>query len=128
MTKYQGIIIDRAHMDMLQSAIDAAQGRARVRTICAENIIDKCASVQKKLDISQAALEGVAFSADLHAQSFPSAYKGRPESTIFRAVFVGHKWRLLEVYRSDTRTRTRGTSIKLTDAARDAVCARVSVY
>ena len=30
MAKYQGIIIDRAHMDMLQSAIDTAQGRARV--------------------------------------------------------------------------------------------------
>jgi len=48
MAKYQGIIIDRAHVDMLQSAIDAAQGRARVRTICAEDIIDTCESVQKK--------------------------------------------------------------------------------
>lgn len=128
MKKHQGIIIDRAHMDALQSAVDAAQGRARVRTICAEDIIDTCESVQKKLDIPQTALEGVIFSADLHAQSFPSAYNGRPESTIFRAVFVGRKWRLLEVYRSDTRARTRGTSIKLTDAARDAVCVRVSVY
>lgn len=48
MTKYQGIIIDRAHTDMLQDAIDTAQDRARVRTICAEDIIDTCESVQKK--------------------------------------------------------------------------------
>lgn len=48
MTKYQGIIIDRAHIDMLQEAINTAQGRARVRTICAEDIIDTCEGVQKK--------------------------------------------------------------------------------
>ena len=47
MAKYQGIIIDRAHMDMLQETINAAQDRARVRTICAEDIIDTCESVQK---------------------------------------------------------------------------------
>lgn len=47
MAKYPGIIIDRAHMDALQSAVDAAQGRARVRTICVEDIIDTCESVQK---------------------------------------------------------------------------------
>lgn len=50
MAKYQGIIIDRAHMDMLQEAINAAQDRARVRTICAEDIIDTCESVQKKAE------------------------------------------------------------------------------
>lgn len=48
MAKYQGIIIDRAHMDMLQDVINAAQDRARVRTICAEDIINTCESVQKK--------------------------------------------------------------------------------
>ena len=53
MAKYQGIIIDRAHMDMLQDAINTAQDRARVRTICAEDIIDTCESVQKKSWISR---------------------------------------------------------------------------
>lgn len=117
MTKYQGIIIDRAHMDKLQSAIDTAQNRARVRTICAENIIDTCESVQKKLDIPQTALEGVQITVDRHAQKFPAAYNGRPESTIFRAVYAGHKWRLLDVFRDDTRRPGHGTQITLMDAA-----------
>ena len=128
MAKYQGIIIDRAHMDMLQSAIDAAQNRARVRTICAEDIIDTCESVQKKLDIPQTALEGVQITVDRHAQKFPAAYNGRPESTIFRAVYVGRKWRLLDVRRNDTRRPGHGIKIVLTDTAKSAVLAAVCEY
>lgn len=128
MTKYQGIIIDRAHRDMLQSAIDAAQYRARVRTICAEDIIDTCESVQKKLDIPQTALEGVQITVDQHAQIFPSAYNGRPESTIFRAVYAGRKWRLLDVCRDYTRRPGHGISIILTDTAKSAVLAAACEY
>jgi hypothetical protein len=128
MAKYQGIIIDRAHTDMLQEAINAAQDRARVRTICAEDIIDTCDSVQKKLDISQTALEGVQITVDRHAQKFPAAYNGRPESTIFRAVYAGRKWRLLDVYRDNTRRPGHGTSIVLTDTAKSAVLAAACEY
>lgn len=128
MAKYQGIIIDRAHMDMLQEAINAAQDRARVRTICAEDIIDTCESVQKKLNISQAALEGVQITVDRHAQKFPAAYNGRPESTIFRAVYAGRKWRLLDVYRDNTRRPGHGTSIVLTDTAKFAVLVAACEY
>lgn len=128
MEKYQGIIIDRAHMDMLQDAINAAQDRARVRTICAEDIIDTCESVQKKLDIPQTALEGVQIIVDRHAQKFPAAYNGRPESTIFRAVYAGRKWHLLDVYRNDTRRPGHGTAIVLTDMAKSAVLAAACEY
>ena len=128
MTKYQGIIIDRAHMDALQSAVDAVQGRARVRTICVEDIIDTCDSVQKKLNISQTALEGVQITVDRHAQKFPAAYNGRPESTIFQAVYSGRKWRLLKVYRGDVRRPGHGTSIVLTDVAKSAVLAAACEY
>lgn len=128
MGKYQGIIIDQAHADALQDAINVAQNRAHVRTICAEDIIDKCASVQKVLDIPQTALEAVKITVDLHAQNFPSAYNGRPESTLFQAVFSGRKWRLIEVYRDDTRRQGHSVSIALTDKARAAVLARVSEY
>ncbi len=128
MAKYQGIIIDRAHMDMLQDAINAAQDRVRVRTICAEDIIDKCESVQKKLDIPQTALEGVQITVDRHAQKFPAAYNGRPESTIFRAVYAGRKWRLLDVYRDNTRRPGHGMSIVLTDTAKSAVLAAACEY
>lgn len=128
MAKYQGIIIDRAHMNMLQDAINAAQNRARVRTICAEDIIDTCESVQKKLDIPQTALEGVQITVDRHAQKFPAAYNGRPESTIFRAVYAGRKWRLLDVFRNDTRRPGHGTSIVLTNIAKSAVLAAACEY
>lgn len=128
MTKYHGIIIDRAHTDMLQYVIDTAQDRARVRTICAEDIIDTCESVQKKLNIPQTALEGVQITVDRHAQKFPAAYNGRPESTIFRAVYAGRKWRLLDVFRSDTRRPGHGTSIVLTDIAKSAVLAAACEY
>lgn len=128
MAKHQGIIIDRAHLDMLQEAINAAQDRARVRTICAEDIIDTCDSVQKKLDIPQTALEGVQITVDRHAQKFPAAYNGRPESTIFRAVYAGRKWRLLDVFRNDTCRPGHGTSIVLTDTAKSAVLAAACEY
>ena len=128
MAKYQGIIIDRAHMDMLQEAINTAQGRARVRTICAEDIIDTCESVQKRLDISQVALEGVQITVDRHAQKFPAAYNGRPESTIFQAVYSGRKWRLLDVFRNDTRRPGHGIKIVLTDTAKPAVLAAACEY
>lgn len=128
MAKYQGIIIDRAHMDMLQNTIDTAQRRARVRTICAADITDTCEGVQKKLDIPQTALEGVKITVDLHAQNFPSAYNGRPESTLFQAIFSGRKWRLINVFRADTRRKGHSVNIALTDKARAAVLARITEY
>lgn len=128
MKKYAGIIIDMAHADALQAEIDTVQKRVRTRTITVTDIIKKCDEVSRRLDISRKALEGVAFYADINAQSFPGAYNGIPESTHFQAAFMGGKWRLIKVYRYPVSAPTMGTKIQLTDAAKIAVLARITEF
>lgn len=122
------IIIDEAHSAKLQAAIDVAQGKAKVRTIDAGDIILECERVGNRLDIPKSHMDGISFSADINAQNFPSAYKYIPASTIFNAQYHGGKWYLVGVSRETTRRAGHGVQVKLTDVARESVLDRISQY
>lgn len=73
--------------EAIQDALDAAQGKARVRTANASDVLNAAAEIMEELGISKKALNGVSAWIDPNAQSFPNCYKGVPESTQFNLQF-----------------------------------------
>lgn len=111
MKKYSGIIVDEKHMEDIKSAIESAEKRARVRTICIRDILDAIREIEKQLGVPKKCLEGVSYDVDLYAGPFPSAYKYRPESTKFTLAYEGGKWRVSYIHRGYTRTGCNDTYI-----------------
>lgn len=107
----------------LDTAIEEAQTRARVRTITAREVVDHLVRISEYLDIPKKHMEGIVITADLNNKKLPSAYKGRPESTVFRAAYRGG-WRIESIFRGDTFQRDHGTLISLPDEAKNAIINR----
>ena len=84
----------------IRAAIHAAEGRATVRTITEEDIINSLKKIENTLAIPKKSMENLAVTCDPNAQSFPNAYKFTPMSTCFDARFSGGKWRITKIYRA----------------------------
>lgn len=112
----------------LSVAIEEAEGRARVRTIRADEIANELAGIESALRIPKKYLEGISVSVDLNAQGFPKAYmtasKMPPQSTIFYAVYKSGSWRVVDICRGNCRPSSRKTEVILTDEAKKAIVAR----
>lgn len=80
------------------------QKRARVRYITADHI----ELMREKLTArfshcTKKDLDGITFIADFHAQSFPSSYRGVPESTLIIFEHKRGSWRVIKIWRGETR-------------------------
>lgn len=116
----------RADLEQVASAvtaaIEAAEGRATVRTITAEDIALYLIEVEKTLALKKAYMNGVTVSVDLNAQAFPAAYKYIPESTQFKAEYKNGSWRLMEVWRGRCRTSGKhACHVELPEAAKKEI-------
>ena len=69
--------------EKLNKAIDAVESRARARCISAHHIQSSVKQIETTLRhmLHKKDWSGVRFEIDPNAQSFPSSYKGTPEST-----------------------------------------------
>lgn len=117
----KAIRIDSAHIEKIQAAIDAAQCKARVRTITAEDVARFCNRVSSHLSITKKAMNGVHFTADLNAQLYPNAYHGIPQATFFCAEYRRDCWYLTDVYRGNQYSTRRAAFVVLTDDAKAAI-------
>lgn len=119
-----------ATLDKLTAWLEDVQARSRVRTLDAENVLEMLDNTEKLLKstgftgISKTALEGVEGVFDMHAQTFPNAYNGIPESTQFTAVFRRGRWVVTSIYRGRVAS-ARKVRLTLTDAAKSAIVAAV---
>ena len=118
-----GIIITNS--DKLDKAIDAAEGRARIRRITSEDVVEGCHMAEVRMGIPRKHMDGVTISVDMNAQKFPNRYNGIPESTHFDAINRKGKWYVTKIYRGRCRYAGHEVEIKLTDAARADVIRRV---
>lgn len=100
----KAIIINETNRAKIETAIQDAEGKASMRTIDFNDIINATQKIEKKLGIPKKYMDGVRYDVDLHAQNFPKAYKYRAESTQFIVEFSKGKWRLISVERYYTRT------------------------
>lgn len=98
-----------------QMIAEAEGGRVSARKIDVKDIIDDLIAVNEYLGITKKSLKGTTVHVDHHAQTFPGAYKGTPESTHFDAVFTTG-WIITAIYR-DTCVKQK-YSLKLSETAK----------
>lgn len=99
--------INVASTDKLTAAIAAVEGsRVSARTITSEDVTKAVAQIEKRLSgmMLKKDWAGAAFCVDVHAQDFPNAYKGRPESTIFTVQRFASGWFVTDIRRGYTRS------------------------
>lgn len=108
----------------LRLALESVQGRARVRTVNAEEIALALLRLERALGITKKAMQGVSVTMDLNAQQFPGAYKGIPESTIVDAVYKSGSWRITDLRRDRTRAPGSAITVKHTEESRKALLYR----
>jgi hypothetical protein len=115
--------------EKIQTMLDEVQKRSKVRTITAADVTEAVERVERQmLHIAKKNMDGVEFTADMNAQSFPGAYKGRPESTLIHVVNKRGVWYLSSAYRDDTKGPTVAYEVKLTDTAKAAILAKVECF
>lgn len=112
----------------LEDALDRIQSRSRVRTVTVKDVYEAAEHVEQKLGITKKALEGVRVYVDLAAQTFPSAYRGIPESTQFDMVFSKRFWRVVKVSREQCKSSGHDYSVTFSDEARKALVERFESF
>ena len=115
-------------MEPINAAIKLAEGKATVRTIDADDLIQALVSIENRFSISKRAMEGVEVQCDLHAQNFPNAYRYEPMSTWFKAEFHAGHWNITNIYRDRTARETVGVRVKHTEASTSALIERMTTF
>ena len=85
----------------LTETIAAAEGKAKVRTITANDI----RNTLEKIKVPKSKLNGTKVHYD-GAEHFPRAYKYRPESTHWEAENIKGKWYVTNIFRSTCPNRS----------------------
>ena len=101
MTTINTIRINVNNTDKINAAIAAAEGRAKARCITADDIHSMINEIETSLikRMYKKDWAGLEFSIDPHAQSFPGAYKGTPESTQFTMLRTASGWFVTNIRR-----------------------------
>lgn len=122
------MLIKESNRAKIEAMIKAAEGRATMRTITFENIVDAIARIEKKLDIPKTKMTGIRADVDVNAQNFPNAYQYRAESTQFYMIRKASGWDLTEVTRYYTRRAGHQIQLVLTDEAKEAILERCADF
>lgn len=99
--------INVTNTEKLRAAIDAVEGsRVSARTLYPHDVQRAVDDIEKRLSGMMLKKDwlGAAFCVDVHAQDFPNAYKGRPESTIFTVQRFASGWFITDIRRGYTRS------------------------
>ena len=94
------------NLHKIQEKIDFMQS-AKVRTINGIDVIDTITEIENRLSLilHKKNWDGLSFTVDENAQSFPAAYKYMPESTIYKIERRKLGWFLVWVMRSHSRPK-----------------------
>lgn len=105
----------------IQSAIDAVQVNCRARTINATDVQAYAERLQTWLDgiLHRKDQVGLTFYVDAHAQSFPGAYKGIPQSTKFTLTRTSTGFFLINAYRTTCGGPSQVVNVDLSDRAEE---------
>lgn len=120
------IIITASNASKIKAEIDAVQKQCRARTIDVADIISYTDLITQRMGVPLAHLEGCEFRVDTHAQHFPNAYRGMPESTQFTLLYKSRKWRLTGVFREQCHNGLMTVWCKLTPEAEMAIVKKYS--
>lgn len=114
----------------IQKMIDAAEGKASVRTLSAGDLCAKAAAAERMMHWpSKKALKGTKITVHASTEKLPSAYKYRAESTQAELEHDGKGWVIVEVKRATLKqssARKIGIEITPSQAAADHIFATLS--
>lgn len=102
------IKITEANKAKLQAAIDLIQPASiKARKIDSDDLLTSMFLIEEKLRerLCKKDWAGLSFIVDYNHQSFPSTYKGTPESTLACLTRSPSGWNLTDVWRGTTRSR-----------------------
>lgn len=101
------IRVIEGNLHKIQEKIDFMQSKVKVRTINGVAVIDTIDEIEKRLSsiLHKKDWDGLSFTVDENAQSFPAAYKYMPESTIYKIERRKSGWFLVWVMRSHSRPK-----------------------
>lgn len=124
----KNIIAKEANRAALELAIKEAEGRATVRTLSVNKLFRTLKSVDEYLKgfSSMKDAIGTEIEVDVNAQSFPSAYKYIPESTVFNAIRTASGWKVVNIYRDNCKAPSKAVVFKFTEATIRNMSARLS--
>lgn len=101
---------------------EAQPKRIKARTITIRDILDALAHLTYWMETFTTATDavGTEVTIDVNARTFPHAYKGSPESTLFDAKYTSSGWKITRIYRYFTiQSNKRNADVKLTKATKE---------
>ena len=111
--------------EKISEAIVQAEGRARARTITADQILETLDRIDNRLDIAATNMIGITVKCDLHAHKVASTYRGTAYSTWFAATYRRSGWYITDIYRDHTYLSDHKTCIlDLPEKAQKALAAK----
>lgn len=99
--------------EKLAKAIKDAEGKATARTETTEHITDVLSTIK----VPKVHLTGTKVYYD-NGQTFPNAYKYRPESTHWTAECIKGKWYITDIFRATCPNRMSAGRIEYSEAAK----------
>lgn len=114
------IKITKENTNKIAEAITTAEGKARVRTITAEDVFKAVDEVEAHLNLPQKYLKGIRVWCDSNSQPFPACYNGGPQSTQFKLVRRSVGWYITDIVRYNTNRSCR-YEITLTAEAKEYI-------
>lgn len=128
-TGANGTIIKEQNKARITAFIDEAEGRSSMRCLTYVDIENAIARIENRLNIPRKAMEGLRYSVDVNAQTFPSAYKYRAESTHMVIEYSKGQWRLMSVSRDTTRRQGHEFAcINMPEETRNAIISRMVTF
>ena len=123
--KEKKLYVNEENSEAIKAVIDAAEGRASVRTLTVNDLRSKLADAERMLYYpSKKALAGTRVRVHASTEKMPGAYRYRADSTKAVCEHDGKGWVLVEVVRDTLRQSAvykRGLEIEPSDAVRDHI-------
>jgi len=109
----KAIKITKENSSKIESAIEAVQSRAKIRTISVESIFKRIEYIENYLEhlLYKKDWNDLVFSVDENSQSFPSSYNGAPASTQYKVKRKATGWFLEAVERTYCREKRIKTDL-----------------
>ena len=128
--KEKKLYVNEKNLVVIKSAIEAAEGKAAVRTLTVDDLTEKLAAAERMLYYpSKKDLAGTRVRVHASTEKLPSAYRYKAESTQAVVEHDGKGWVLVEVVRERLRQSSAskyGLEIEPSDSARDHIMATLA--
>lgn len=117
----KSVILKEKNRETIEQELENVQRRCTARLINYNCIDSMSKKLKKYYGLSNKDLNGCKFIIDLHAQTFPSAYKYTPNSTKIILEFKNSYWKIIDIFRAETNRENGVVEAHLTEQAQKTI-------